>query len=264
MIEDMILDSHESGVSNDKLIKKITNKTLNSNNISFDLIRNHGREENNVKNELQWGRAILATQEQLNQYLHTYGLMIKSQWINVLSSFELEDRNVQIIDYACGQGLACSLFFDKFLQQEELEVRQITLIEPSAIALRRAYAIVKCYNENHNINCINLKLDDLKDNYLRANGNSTYIHLFSNILDINTFDIFKLFRKIIGKRGKHVFLAVSHDRDFDGGAPRLEELHSAFVYEKNAHFFKKVSSEIRRFNCENGMPAICLNIQVEI
>ena len=76
------------------------------------MIRGHAKEENGIKEQLNWEKAILKSQDQLNQYLHTYGPMIKSQWKNALSPVSLPDTEIQIIDYACGQGLGCSLFLD--------------------------------------------------------------------------------------------------------------------------------------------------------
>lgn len=264
MNDELVLEKNESRSINDKLIGKIKRGILHKHNISFDLIREHAKEENGIKDQLNWGKAILKSQDQLNQYLHTYGPMIKSQWKNTLSSVSLPDTEIQIIDYACGQGLGCSLFLDKFFKKSRLIVNKITLIEPSSIALSRALEVVQCYDENYFIDCINLKLDDLPEDYLVTLDGMTAIHIFSNILDIDTFDIFDLFRKILSNSGRHLFLAVSHDRNFDGGAPRLEDLYNAFNCKSNAHIFKEIKSEIRRFNCSNGMPAICFNIEVEV
>ena len=52
-------------------------------------------------------------------------------------------------------------------------------------------------------------------------------------MDIEGFDIFKLFNKIIESKGDHTFIAVSHDRSFEGGTPRLENIYRAFTEQKH-------------------------------
>lgn len=49
---------------------------------------------------------------------------------------------------------------------------------------------------------------------------------FSNILDVQSFDLIALFNRIIAQDGRHVFLAVSHERDFLGG-DRLPGIYRA-------------------------------------
>lgn len=54
--------------------------------ISFDWFRAKLRRDHNLKDELGYGTAILPSPAHLDQYLHTYGLMIQSQWENVCES----------------------------------------------------------------------------------------------------------------------------------------------------------------------------------
>ena len=70
---------------------------------------------------------------------------------------------------------------------------KIKLIEPSSLALNRAKKVLQYYSPNTKIVDINKKLDDLDTKDLETNKNLGKIHLFSNILDIDGFDIAKLF-----------------------------------------------------------------------
>jgi hypothetical protein len=55
----------------DKLVDAISSKIIDSDNISFRLIRKIAAKNYNVWNELGRGRAILNSQEQLDQYLYS-------------------------------------------------------------------------------------------------------------------------------------------------------------------------------------------------
>ena len=213
---------------NDKIVKLIISKNIDTENISFDLIRKIAGKDYDIWHKLGRGRAILNSEEELDQYLYSYGPMIKSQWDNLLSSMQLPAGNISIADYACGQGLASMLLLDKFRVSKYIEkISQITLIEPSAIALTRASRILNCYCPGSRITTINKKIDDLTQADLKLSEIDAKIHLFSNILDIDDFDQLDLFNKIFSNKGIHYILAVSHDRNFDGGSQRLRDVYNA-------------------------------------
>ena len=123
--------------------------------------------------------------------------------------------------------------------------------------------ILECYSSNLQIVDINKKLDDLETKNLETDQSLWKIHLFSNVLDINDFDIFKLFNKIIENKGKHSFLAVSADRNFKGGTPRLEDAYSALT-EKKYDYLKINWSKKEKFKCRNGSPAIFFAIDLTV
>jgi hypothetical protein len=250
---------------NDKVISKLKDTTDYDENISFDVIRNLASPDVDVWDQVGRGRAILETQDQLNQYMHSYGPMVKSQWIVVLNALELGDNKLEIIDYGCGQGLASVLFLDKFYKTHKKSILKITLIEPSSLALQRAKEILNCYSRTLLLSDINKKLDDVTDKELETGINNTKIHLFSNILDIDGFDVFDLFNKILGgSRGMHKFIAVSHNRGFAGGTQRLHEIYEAMIDPKYEDEFKITKSQTEIFECQNGQPAIFFIISVEV
>lgn len=249
---------------NDKIKQAIKSKYITSDNISFDVIKSIAGRDCDVWDELGRGRSILNSQEQLDQYLYSYGPMIKSQWSNLLESISIPLGNATIIDYACGQGLASLFFLDKFKSTHLQQLSQIVLIEPSQIALERAQAILDCYCPHSEIKSTNKKLDDLTQADLELREKDNKIHLFSNILDVSGFDQFGLFNKIFATKGFHYIIAVSHDRSFDGGSQRLRDIYNAINDEKHKDWLFVQNANINQFTCSNGKPAISFYVQLEV
>tara|TARA_B110001469_G_C9619771_1_gene308774 strand:+ start:45 stop:800 length:756 start_codon:yes stop_codon:yes gene_type:complete len=249
----------------DKVISQLREFTDYDGNITFDVIRKFASfPDVSVWDQLGRGRNILKTQDQLNQYMYSYGKMVKSQWMEVLKTFDLGNDKLEIIDYACGQGLASVLFLDKFYKTHKNLISKITLIEPSSVAIHRAKEILSFYNPTLALSVISKKLDDVTGKELVTDIKNTKIHLFSNILDIEGFNIFDLFNKILDSKGRHTFLAVSHDREFSGGSQRLRDIYDFMVDPKYKKEFKMAKNQTGTFVCENGTPAIFFLVTVEV
>lgn len=252
---------------NDVIIESIKIGSVNANNISFDNLRCIAGRNTGRKGELEWGRAILESYDQLDQYLYSYGPMTKSQWSSILPYIKLPDGKLMLTDYGCGQGLGSALLLDHFGSSLIGRLEHITLIEPSALALERAAYVAACYLNDlvsPPITLINKKLDDLLPGDMQKKSNSSQLHLFSNVLDIDGFDQGKLFSTIFQIPGKHVVLAVSHDRSFEGGSSRFTELDNAIKSPKHSQWLSVQASDIGSFNCEKGQPAICWQLHVEV
>jgi hypothetical protein len=238
-------------------------KTLTD--FSYSKIRKIAMRDYGIRGEIDRGRAILETPEHLSQYWFSYGKMIEQQWKIVFKNFKITsfDDGVEIIDYGCGQGGASLLFLDKFYKDFKKAISKIKLIDPGSLALQRARMNLEPYSSDIQIVGINKNFDDLETKDLETDQNLWKIHLFSNILDIDNFDIFNLFNKIIESTGKHSFIAVSPDRDFKGGSQRLENIYDRLIDPKHDHL--KINwSKIKRFNCRNGSPAICFIIDLKV
>jgi len=224
--------------------------------------------ENNVRAELDRGRAILVTEDQLDQYWKSHGPMVKSQWDNVFNvckniNIDFFNSDFEIIDYGCGQGMASILFLDNYWDFEN-NIYKIKLIEPSTVALQRAKVIIEMYqffSSKIQIVGINKKLDDLEKKDLETYHNLNTIHFFSNILDMDVFELDTLVKKILENKGRHLFLAVSHDRNFEGGSPRLKYFYNKLIGYEHIKINRNVE---KKFTCKNGMPAICFIIDLEI
>lgn len=251
----------------DVLLEAIRAGRIHAGNISFEEIRSIAGRDCGCWEELGRGRNILTTHDQLDQYLHSYGPMIKCQWGQFLQKVTIPNTNmaVRILDYGCGQGLACTLLFDNLGRDFLKRVQSIVLVEPSGVALKRATGVLGCYLGTRPLLAIQKKLDELTPRELGSVEGVENIHVFSNVLDIEGFQRFELFTKILNIKGRHCVLAVSHNRDFYGGAARIKELAVAIDIsaETNRSWFKLSTSRIDEFICK-GKPAISWELRVEV
>jgi hypothetical protein len=93
---------------------------------------------------IERGQKILATEEQVDKYMQAFGkkhfLKFKTLFGKIPQS--IFDGVFDLIDWGCGQGLGVIALADycrnTLGRDIESKVRQITLIEPSKIALQRA------------------------------------------------------------------------------------------------------------------------------
>lgn len=257
-------------VHHDMVINAIKRKILNASNLDFQTLRNFAGIDSNKHAELDRGRLTIHRQELLNQYLFSYGPMVDRQWSHVLpKTFDMlsdnKDEKVHIFDYGCGQGLATLLLLEKTAGLEGM-IEDVTLIEPSQIAIQRAGQIIGCKLPDTNIHSINKELDDLDKNELKIDKDKMNIHLFSNIFDIDSFDQFEVFNKLLKEGGSHYVIAVSNDRDFKGGSPRLESLYNAIQhYEPDeGELFKLSHAHLGRFRDSRNMNHIYFFLKIEI
>lgn len=248
----------------DAVIEAITTGTIHSGNISFDRLKALAARDHDRWHELGRGRAILSSLEQLDQYLYSYGPMTKSQWRLFLSDVTIPPGRLRIVDYGCGQGLACALLFDHFGNDVIERIDEAVLIEPSTIALARAKSILQCYLESSRVIDLSKKLDDLLIEHLEPLSNVSTIHLMSNVLDINGFDYGSLFSKIFNTKGRHSVLAVSHDRNFHGGSDRFHDIERQISNPRWRGELLISTSEINKYKCSNGQPAISWQLHLEI
>ena len=186
--------------------------------LNFQKIRSIYGSDDGKYDELKRGVAILKDEAELNQYLFSYGNMHEAKLQKAYSelfkhlSLDINDR-VQVIDYACGQGLASIVLLnylqDNYSSYPLSNLLKIILIEPSKIALDRAEYFLK---ESSNLLMVNKVLDDVTKDDLCTNHNTIKIHLFSNILDMSDeyFDADKIARSIIDSQtGVNYFVCVS-------------------------------------------------------
>lgn len=246
----------------DKVITAIRNDQITEENISFNLVRQIAGNENDsqVWRSLGYGRNILVSCEQLDQYLYSYGPMIQSQWTQICEGLNIDGENITLLDYGCGQGLASLLLLDCVQEEFRYDVSQVILIEPSDIALTRAEHIVQICYPNARIRRVHCNFDSVTNRDLQTNNDDIKIHLMSNILDIEGFDHFELIRKLGETGGVHYFIAVSHDRDFEGGATRLEELFKAICEHCSNSLLE---ARLERYTC-SGKPAIGFLLKLEL
>ena len=214
--------------------------------VSFKWFRASFKADNNMKDALDYGHVVIDTISKLDQYLYTYGPMIQSQWEQVASYLIQIDPPTTWIDYGCGQGLAGLLVSDITNGRLFSLVREIFLIEPSSLALARSSAIYERISPRATVNSICKRFDEVRDSDVVSARSAHTLHVFSNSLDIPGFNPLKLLAKTL-RPGRHTILSVSHNRDFNGGTPRIESVRAAF--EASTLAIKR--STIDPFTCDN-------------
>lgn len=163
--------------------------------------------------ELRRGVHILETLEQLIAYTNSYGVMhyykLEDAIKNLTTSFYKE--NIEIIDWACGQGFASMVYLSNIKQvNTNQKINKFTLIEPSLIALKRASLHIKHFQNNAEIITLNKDLNELFKTELFQKTSNTKLHFFSNILDIDTYSLCELAEYVNNNfKGNNYFIIVS-------------------------------------------------------
>ncbi len=204
-----------------------------------------------VKNDdifysLNRGVQVLKEEVQLLAYMYAFGPMHNSK-LNYAFRYlpkPFYAKEINVVDWACGQGLATMTYFD-YLESMAIkqEVDKVSLIEPSAIALKRASLHVQEYNRN--IVTINKDFDSLKDTDLKYNKKEVTLHLFSNILDVDFFSLNNLITVIEDSYvGEQYFVIVS---------PYVNNTATSRINTFVDHFRDGVNfEEIKEIDCRSG------------
>lgn len=143
-------------------------------------------------NDLKRGKDILDDEIHLNMYLRCFGKMHRAKLDTAFACLpdisSIFSEEIEIYDWGCGQGTASICLLD-FLRSKNIahKIVAINLIDPSAPATQRAREVLSCY-EGIRINVVNKVFDDLDEqDFVRSNHRK--LHLFSNILDVDAFDL---------------------------------------------------------------------------
>ena len=142
---------------------------------------------------LNRGVDVLDSEPLLQMYIYAFGKMhnAKLQYaFNHLHKNALKYNEIEIVDYGCGQGLATICYHD-FLFENRIEqkVKRIILLEPSSMALSRAELLCSRFYPDAEIIAVNKPFDNLTNNDLKISPDIPTIHLLSNILDIESYDL---------------------------------------------------------------------------
>jgi len=148
---------------------------------------------NSLYDQLKRGVNLLDTHELMCQYLWSYGNMHEAKIKKSLSCFSKSDfeKEITVIDWGCGQGLATVCFFDFLKSVNAFEkVKSSILIEPSKKALDRAFSHVNLYLKDvSSIKTVNKFLDEIIPDDISSVKKQSVFHFFSNILDIAEIDL---------------------------------------------------------------------------
>lgn len=199
-------------------------------NLTFDKVRDLSTKfyrelpqalQDELFEALNRGIDILDSEPQMTAYLFAFGKMHQAKLnyaFGKLPKEFFEQPEINIIDYGCGQALGTLCYID-FLNKNNYwqKVNSITLIDPSEICLKRAALHASVFFPEARIITINKRFDDLNERDIACNEwlDGLYmrreieenefvpkLHLFSNVLDMDSFDMKRLAKLILG-RAKH-------------------------------------------------------------
>lgn len=235
-----------------------------SKNLDFDKIRDYSTEfykmlpskmQERLYDEIMHGACELDSEPKLNAYMFALGKMhnAKLQYAyDHLSDEFLNEKQIDIIDYACGQGVGTICYAD-FLKRKHLNqnVRRIILIEPSEKALARAALNISAIFPDAELVTINKGFDDLTNDDLFPDKDTPTLHVISNVLEMATtynsdgfFDL-EDFANLISRAidGKNEFVCVE---PLFGYAPKDEKV-DAFIRAAGIEIYCSITKGKREF-----------------
>ena len=183
-------------------------------------------------NSLERGRAIPSFFEQLPLYNACYSEMhihkLNLAYDTLFAKEELNGKIAEIIDWGCGQAFASGVLIDYVKNNNiSLDLSKFILIEPSEIALKRGLLHIETIYHRiprPRIFIYNNKADATLNFKQFIEKDRIKIHLFSNVLDITTLDLNKLFENIARNfEGINYFVCVSPLNEY-----KLKEFYKMF------------------------------------
>ena len=164
---------------------------------------------------LNRGIKIIDDENLLFKYIQSFGNKHK---IKLYDAFEkiidkFNGEKINIIDWGCGQAFATTMLIEYIKEKNiNLHINDICLIEPSKLALSRGLLHIDILKtDNYNIKAINCDIDCLKKEDLVINNSYKTLHLFSYILDVESFNLNTDFLQKISSNFKNdnIFICVS-------------------------------------------------------
>ncbi len=193
---------------------------------TFDVYRSLGR-----------GVNILTEESQLFSYVYSYGNLHQAKLLSAYESLCFDSEKVEIVDWGCGQGIASLVFLEKFIN---LDINKVILIEPSEVALKRASLHIHNYGSNIPIKTVCKDIDHLTIKDITTSPQVIKIHLFSNILDIDSFSLPKMQHLITtSQRNDNYFICVS---------PYVNDLRTARLNDFRMYFQNQYQSTFNQIS----------------
>lgn len=166
--------------------------------------------------EVNHGVSVLRTEDGLNCYLAGYGEAHAAKAFKAVKSLpnSTYSEPFEVYDWGCGQGVA-TLCLIEYLKEIGFlyNLKRVTLIEPSEVALERAKFNIEHVVPKVKIIChekglpasVKLPFECVEKMDVKQ---SKVLHLFSNILDIKTIDLRKLAKLISSEGHKHIVVCI--------------------------------------------------------
>lgn len=164
------------------------------------------------------GKKILETPGECNRYIERFFQMHYFKIIDSISKLfsfnkihEYGGKGIILYDWACGQGLGSWLFLNQLAERRlKIKVAEIILIEPSAIALKRAEILIRYIDKNVKLTAINRMLSDISEDELVRSEDTLRIHYISNFIDmLDCKSIDYLSKLVIDSQAKQDYALVA-------------------------------------------------------
>lgn len=243
--------------------RQLTTMNINTENLRRLLMHDYG-----LKDQLNWGKKILSSKEELAQYWYTYSKMIHDQWKHFwrIATPLQTDKPTELVDHGCGQDLASCLLFDQYGYKLGRHIKKVTLIDASSQALAAAEKIIWLYfqrfGQKVKINTVNKTIDNVEPSEVISNDNTDKIHLFSNILDMDTWNHTEYFQSLLKLGKRQTYFCVSPYRDFDGGEKRFRDIRSLIEsINQNTDLHVK-TNDLSIFSFRDDKDAIALDLEI--
>jgi hypothetical protein len=182
--------------------------------------------QDELHDALKRGIDILDSEPQMTAYMSSFGKMHQAKLeyaFGKLPEEFLEQSEINIIDYGCGQALGTMCYSDYLRDNGYAQnVRTITLVEPSKICLKRAALHASVFFPEAKIKTVNKKFDDLTQDDIVCDEETSTLHILSNVLDMLSFDIDKFANLVKGcLKGYNQFVCVG---PFFGSSDKSERM----------------------------------------
>lgn len=185
---------------------------LGMRNTAVSLLPNDRAKRDKLYHDLERGKGILDDDDHLNMYLHSFGKMHKAKLDAAFKTLPMTDifsEKIEIYDWGCGQGTAIMCLFD-YLSAKNINscISKAILVEPSKAAIERAEGVIRCLNDSLKIISIVKDFDSLDFGDVKKSS-TRKLHIFSNILDVEGFDLAKFIHLFQHQfKGENYFICV--------------------------------------------------------
>jgi hypothetical protein len=180
--------------------------------------------------QLEHGVIQIDSEPQMLVYLYSFGNMHQAKLNKAFENIPeilFDQPEIHIIDYGCGQAIGTMCYVD-FIRQKGISqnVKQVTLIEPSEICLKRAALHVSKFCPDAEIVTMNKTFDDLNAADIVCDEEIPTLHILSNVLDLLDFDL-ERFAELISNnlKGYNQFVCVGPYFGFSDKDKRMENLY---------------------------------------
>ncbi len=173
--------------------------------------------------QLQRGQAILTEERQCQRYLQKFGIKhftkLRDAYLKIDDIIQnISQFPVTIIDYGCGIGLGTTTLIEHLhVRKRSMNITAIKMIDASRKALEYAYKSIEACKKSYDgfvthpvAECLQVDLNELTEEHIKTHPDEVKLHIFSNILDMESIDIERLARVISESQyGLNIFVCVS-------------------------------------------------------